>query len=143
MSVFVDTSAFYAVLDASDRYHTEARDAWHRLLDDGEELVSSNYTLVETISLLQHRLGMDAIQAFTADIEPVVERLWVDAVTHRAALHALLVSGRRRVSLVDCVSFHVMRERSIATAFCFDPHFSEQGFAVIPAATSGESAAER
>lgn len=132
MSVFVDTSAFYAVLDASDAGHEAARRVWSELLDADETLMTTNYTLVETVSLLQHRIGMDAVEIFVADIEPVVQITWVDAMAHRVALHGLLVAGRRRVSLVDSVSFHVMREHAIRTVFCFDSHFAEQGFTVVP-----------
>jgi len=59
---------------------------------------------------------------------------WVDEGTHRSAHHALLVAGRRQVSLVDCVSFELMRRLAVDRAFCFDPHFAEQGFEVLPAA---------
>lgn len=41
---------------------------------------------------------------------------------------AVLESDRRKLSLVDCISFEVMR--SIARVFCFDPHFAEQGFEI-------------
>jgi len=34
-------------------------------------------------------------------------------------------------TLVDCTSFEVMRSRSITTAFAFDEHFEEQGFATL------------
>jgi uncharacterized protein len=134
VSVFVDTSAFYAVLDASDACHKAARRTWTELLDAGESLVTTNYVLVETTALLQHRIGMVAVETFVADVEPVVQATWVDAAAHRVALHGLLVAGRRRVSLVDSVSFHVMREQAIRTVFCFDPHFAEQGFMLVPAA---------
>lgn len=43
-----------------------------------------------------------------------------------------LTANRRQLSLVDCVSFTVMRERGIKTAFVFDDHFEEQGFECIP-----------
>jgi len=45
---------------------------------------------------------------------------------------AVLSANRKKLSLVDCVSFQVMRETGIRTAFCFDEHFREQGFDVIP-----------
>jgi uncharacterized protein len=36
------------------------------------------------------------------------------------------------LSLVDCISFQTMRVYGAQTAFCFDPHFREQGFDTIP-----------
>ena len=37
-------------------------------------------------------------------------------------------SGKRRISLVDQISFLVMQRRNLDTAFAFDIHFKVQGF---------------
>ena len=83
MNVFVDTSAFYAVLDADDEHHSSARDAWAELVGDAHGLHTSNYVLVETLALLEARIGMDSVRAFTADVLPVLTVFWVDEVVHR------------------------------------------------------------
>lgn len=132
MSVFIDTSAFFAVLDADDANHFAADDIWSRLLSSDEPLHTSSYALVETTALLQHRIGLDAVAAFTADILPILHVFWVTEPVHRIAIHSLFAAQRRNLSLVDCVSFELMRELSIDCVFCFDPHFGEQGFAVLP-----------
>lgn len=130
--VYVDTSAFYAVLDADDERHPQAKETWVTLLEGQARLVTTNYVLVETCALLQHRLGLEAVRVFHADVLPVLSLIWVDEDIHRAAASALLTAGRRRLSLVDCVSFEVMRRGGIATAFALDPHFAEQGFSLLP-----------
>lgn len=61
-----------------------------------------------------------------------MEIVWVDREMHAAAVSALLAAIRRRVSLVDWVSFEVMRRRGIETAFAFDRDFAVQGFGTIP-----------
>lgn len=134
MSIFVDTSAFLAVLDADDEMHPLARREWERALSSEELLHTSSYVLVETSALLQRRIGMDGLRTFTADILPVINVIWVDEGVHRSAYHALLVSSRRDISLVDCVSFEAIRRLAIDQVFCFDAHFTEQGFHVLPAA---------
>ena len=131
MTAFVDTSALYAVIDADDERHEAARNAWERLLDGRDILHTTNYVLVETIALLQSRIGTDGLRTFMADVTPVLTVTWVDEGTHRSAQHALLLSSRRALSLVDCVSFEVMRRQGIDRVFCFDDHFTEQGFQVI------------
>jgi predicted nucleic acid-binding protein len=57
---------------------------------------------------------------------------WVDEATHSSAHHALLVAARRDLSLVDCVSFEVMRRLHLDHAFCFDAHFAKQGIRLLP-----------
>ena len=133
MNVFIDTSAFYAVIDADDQRHHEAVIAWEDLLGGRAAFHTTSYVLIETTSLLQNRIGVDALRTFAADILPVANIAWVDESVHLSAFHALLISAQRRLSLVDCVSFETMRRMGIENAFCFDPHFAEQGFQVIPA----------
>jgi len=131
MRVFIDTSAFYALLDRDDAHHARAKSAWSGLLESAHALVTSNYILVETFALLQNRLGIEAIRAFHDDILPLINVEFVASGTHRSGVAALLSASRRNLSLVDCVSFEVMRTSGINTAFAFDKHFKEQGFSLI------------
>lgn len=132
MTVFVDTPALYAVLDADDANHVAARDMWFALCQRREHLLCTNYVVVETFALVQHRLGMEAVQTLQQDVLPVLDVEWVDEARHRAGVTALLAANRRRLSLVDCVSFETMRAYGIRVAFAFDVHFVEQGFECIP-----------
>lgn len=134
MTAFVDTSAFFAILDADDEMHAPAEKEWNRLLDAGTVFRTTNYVLVETSALLQNRIGMECLRAFTADVLPMVDVIWVDEGIHLSAHHSLLVADRRDLSLVDCASFESMRRFRINHAFCFDSHFIRQGFQVLPAA---------
>ncbi len=132
MNVFVDTSALYATLDADDDMHHAAKTAWLELLAERAALHTTNYVLIEATALIQARLGMEAVRAFSADVLPVLKTFWVTEALHSSALQALLISDRRRLSLCDCVSFESMRVLGLQTAFCFDRHFADQGFAVVP-----------
>ena len=131
MSVFVDTSALLAVLDADDQFHSRACTVWADLLERAEDLLSTSYVLVETFALVQHRLGMEAVRTLEEDILPVIHIHWIDETEHRAGVTALLAAGRRQLSLVDCVSFLTMRRFNLRAAFAFDRHFTEQGFEVL------------
>ena len=130
MSVFIDTSAFLALLDRDEINHTAASAVWTRLLADDETLVATNYILVESYALIQRRIGLDAVRTFTTDFVPLLEMEWAGPDVHAAAVSALLVAFRRDLSLVDCVSFETMRRRGISRAFAFDRHFTTQGFDV-------------
>jgi predicted nucleic acid-binding protein len=132
MRVFIDTSAFYALLDRDDENHQKAKTAWASLLENEDALMTSNYVLVETFALIQHRLGMDAVRGVQNDIMPLVHIEYVIQELHRSGVSALLSASRRSLSLVDCISFEMMRTLEIKTAFAFDPHFREQGFNISP-----------
>lgn len=52
MIVFVDTSAFLAMLDANERNHAKASLAWKSLVQGDASLMCTSYVLLETTSLL-------------------------------------------------------------------------------------------
>jgi predicted nucleic acid-binding protein len=128
LSTFVDTSAVLAVLNADDGNHARAAKTWRSLVESGEPLVCTSYTLVELFALVQHRFGLQIVRALEEDVVPMLGVVWVDAGLHSEGVSALLAAARRRLSLVDCVSFACMRRLGITRAFHFDPHFREQGF---------------
>ena len=132
MMVFVDSSALYAIANREEEPHSRAAEAWRRLLADQAVLLTTNYVLLETSALVQRRLGMEALRDFETSVVPLLHVEWVDEERHRFGAQAVLSANRKKLSLVDCVSFQVMRETGIRTAFCFDEHFREQGFDVIP-----------
>jgi predicted nucleic acid-binding protein len=132
MSLFVDTSAFYALLDADDANHGKSASAWREIMASDQGLLTTNYVLVETFALIQGRLGLEAVRDFQQDIVPVLDVEFITPEMHRLGMAALLAASRRGLSLVDCVSFEVMRELGIRSTFTFDGHFREYGFTPIP-----------
>lgn len=131
--ILLDTSALYAVFDGSDSHHTAVAQIWEQLVMSDASLYITNYVLLETIALLQRRLGARAVEALHDHVLPWVRVIWVDETLHREALAALRIAGRRDLSLVDCVSFTAMRRHGLGIAFTMDRHFAEQGFRVLPA----------
>jgi len=133
MNIFVDTSAFYALLDADDQNCERAKGRWTEWLYQPTRFFCSNYILVESMALIQRRLGMLAVRRFQEDILPLCQVHWMSPELHAAAISALLTADRRHLSLVDCTSFEVMRHLGLRVVFAFDQHFSEQGFVCLPA----------
>jgi predicted nucleic acid-binding protein len=130
----VDTSAFFALLDADDANHSRARAHLESVLAGDTALFTHEYVLVETTALVARRLGLGVLRRFTDDLLPFVGVAWVDEALHVAAREALLAAGRREISLVDWTSFLVMRRLGVGRAFTFDRDFAGQGFEVVPAA---------
>jgi predicted nucleic acid-binding protein len=131
VSIFVDSSALVAAVIREDVNYEAATLLFRSLLDEDEPLITTNYIAVETIAVLQTRSGMEAVRAADGLME-ALEVQWVSPTLHGLGQAALLRWDRRRLSLVDCVSFFFMREQGLARVFTFDRHFAEQGFAVIP-----------
>jgi len=132
VTTFVDTSALYALLDRDDENHRAAA-AWFTGGDVAiRDLLTHNYVVVESAALVDRRLGPQAARALLEDVIPTVSLAFVDESLHRAATSAFLAAPRRGPSLVDRVSFELMRHRHIKEAFAFDRDFRTVGFSTIP-----------
>ena len=129
--VFLDTSAAYALLVRSDENHARAARAFERLKDASARLLTTSYVLVETHALLGRRVGLEAVRGFRDDFEPLLDVTWVDSELHGQGLAALLERSSSEVSLVDAVSFLVMRREGLDDAFTYDRHFEAEGFARV------------
>lgn len=128
MTIFVDTSALLPILNRDDRDHPTALRIWKRLAAERAALLTSSYVLIESMALIQSRLGMEAVRDFEEAYVPLMRIVWVNEELHRLGVAALLAANRRQLSLVDCVSFVVCRRYHTERVFAFDGHFSEHGF---------------
>lgn len=129
--VFVDTSAFYALMDRSDKNYEQAAGLWKYLVEKDLYLNTSNYVIVETLAILQSRLGFEAANLWYRDVLSLAEVLWIEGSIHNLAHELWLGLGRRKLTFVDCVSFATMRHYKIEKVFVFDRHFEEQGFEIV------------
>ncbi len=132
MVVFVDTTALYALMSQRDLNHERALAQWQEWLESPVDFITSNYVILETASLIQNRLGIQALKEFNAKALPLLDVYWISEEVHKISMQMLLDTNRRQLSLVDCSNFAVMNELGLNSAFAFDQHFAEQGFAVLP-----------
>jgi predicted nucleic acid-binding protein len=135
MSVFVDTSALYAALASDDVDHDDAVELLDGLRDT-EELVTHNYIHVEAEALVRRRLGASAAASLVEHILPAIRTIRVDESIHAAGVEAVR-SGGRSASLVDEVSFLIMRAAGIRRALTFDRDFERGGFAIVERPSPG------
>ncbi|MHC1727401.1 MAG: type II toxin-antitoxin system VapC family toxin [Syntrophobacteraceae bacterium] len=130
MTVFADTSSLFSMLVQDDYMHVRARLNYEHFRQSNTQLVTSSYVLLETMALLQRRVGLEAALDFDRNIVPLLDVIWVDEVWHDRAMQRLRTERNRRLSLTDCLSFEIMEELEIPTAFTFDGHFRERGFEI-------------
>lgn len=132
MNIYIDTSAFLAILDPSDHRNARAIQTWQDLIDSNDWLVTSSYVMIESISILHNRFSTPVVQRFLSEIVPIVEVDWADVGDHTVAVGALLSRpGKGGPSLVDCMSFETIRKRKLQDVFVYDRHFEDLGFNLI------------
>lgn len=130
MIVFADTSGLYALLVQDDHMYVRARKNFEHFARENTLLLTSSYVVLETLTLLQRRVSLDAVWDFNRKIFPLLDVVWADEDWHDRAVQRLQVERSRGVSLTDCLSFEIMEAREIRTAFTFDSHFPEWGFEI-------------
>ncbi len=121
MSLFVDTSAWYAAADRGDTSNARAR----AVLASGERLITTDHVLLETWLLLRHRLNRDAAQRFWEGLRAGVAM--IEAVTNadlEAAWNIIQAFPDQDFSLVDSTCFAVMQRLGVHRVASFDNDFA-------------------
>jgi predicted nucleic acid-binding protein len=131
--VFVDTGAWLALALTRDPLHDRAREAWEQLRQAGARVSTSVPVVLETFTFLDRNASRATARTWKASLGSIrhftmlpvtakdLDRAWI--YFDRADLHKL--------SATDAVSFVLMTDRRIRTAFAFDSHFAAVGFRMI------------
>jgi uncharacterized protein len=136
--VFVDTSAFVALVDRRDRNHQAAKQWLESLGRSRRSLLTSTDVADEVITLVRMKLGHRvAVQAGVAILESRwCKLLEVEADVRARAWNLFVRYEDQTFSFTDCTSFALMHQFDLNEAFTFDRRdFSAAGFAPVPTAT--------
>jgi uncharacterized protein len=128
VSVVVDTSALFALLDRRDAHHGSAVAFWKD--PDDVDLVTHAYVVVESVALVRSRLGAAAVNALVDDLLPAVRVEMVDRPLHEWSLADLRRIGGG-TSLVDRVTLAFAARHGIARAFAYDADLVREGLAAV------------
>ncbi|MFO1036920.1 MAG: PIN domain-containing protein [Geminicoccaceae bacterium] len=130
-TVFVDTSAWFALVDGKTSEHREIVDIMRGYRD---RLVTSDYVFDETVTLLRSRrswsLARKAGELLRSGAVAKLVRLGPDDI--EAAWSVFCSRPDQRLSFTDCTSFVLMRRLEIETAISLDDDFRALGLTTLP-----------
>jgi len=132
--VFVDSSAYLALLDVDDEHHSEAIETLQELAQARYRQFTTNVLLIESHALILSVLGRAKAAQFLKDMQEsntVVIR--ARAADEERAKQILFQYTDKDFSFADAISFTVMERLAIRLAFSFDRDFAQYGFTVLPA----------
>ena len=131
--VFVDSSAYLALLDIDDEHHREAIATIQELAQACYRQFTTNVLLIESHALILSVLGRGRAARFLTDMEEsntVVIR--ARAADEERAKQILFQYTDKEFSFADAISFAVMERFAMHLAFSFDRDFAQYGFTVLP-----------
>jgi predicted nucleic acid-binding protein len=133
-ALFVDTAGWMACADAADPAHRKARAARDEALLAGRLLMTTDYVVDETLTLVRVRLGLAAAEAWWSQVEGSsrVRHEAIDAMRAEKARAFFFRHRDKDYSFTDCTSFVVMREHRVREALTTDRHFKQAGFLTLP-----------
>lgn len=129
--LFVDTGAWYALVDKSDPEHAKAKELFR---ENTLPLVTTNFVFDETVTLLRVRLGWNVAKEFGSRLKDsgFASLVTVGLSDEERAWEIFLKYKDNDFSYTDCTCFAVMERLKIDTAFSFDGHFRAMKFRVAP-----------
>ena len=121
MSLFVDTSIWYAAADASDANNARAK----AILSAGESLTTTDHVLVETWTLIRYRIHRRAAERFWEGLRSGIAAVELVGAADLEAAWLVGTSYRDQdFSLVDRTSFAVMHRLGIERVASLDDDFA-------------------
>jgi predicted nucleic acid-binding protein len=130
----LDTSYLLALELARDQHHKQAIRHWQRIAGSKIQLVVTSFIFAEVVTFLNNRghhqkaveLGNNLLHAVS------VQFIHVDAALLFEGWSYFQRHADKDYSLTDCISFVLMKNSGIKTAFTFDRHFVQAGFQIEP-----------
>jgi predicted nucleic acid-binding protein len=137
----MDTSGWTACADAADPSHDRCREVRDSALKAGRTLVTTNFVVNETLTLLRIRLGLDAAERWWQQVDASTRLRWerIDSDRFEKARVLFFQYRDKDFSFTDCTSFVVMRQTRLTHAIATDRHFRQAGFQILPGPRSHRS----
>jgi predicted nucleic acid-binding protein len=121
--MLVDTGAWYALADRSDRHHDRARKFYLKQAPAGR-LLTTDVIVAEGWSLIAAHLGRTAAISFWETLRSArIPILPLEAVDLESAWRIMQAFSDQAFSFTDCTSFALMERIGVHEAFAFDAHF--------------------
>lgn len=135
--LFVDTSAFLALVNEKDNNHL-ASTRFLEEIKNGKvkikKIITSDYIIDETLTRIRYAVGHKEAVEWGQDIltSNVVEKVGVGRELFEPAWELFKTYEDKKLSFTDCTSFAIMKIRGIEKVFSFDDDFERVGFKLLP-----------
>ncbi len=135
--VFIDTSAWIALMVANDHHHEKAALCFSELIRVAASFITTEYILDETITRIKYDVShrkalkfLDVIKRAEESGHLSLHR--IDDLLWNESVQIFRKYSDKMLSFTDCTSCAVAKKLKIDTIFAFDSDFLYMGFSLIP-----------
>jgi predicted nucleic acid-binding protein len=131
-AIIVDTGYWIALFDSRDTNHAVAKRNCKTLLQS-YRLYLTDFITFETITYLICSIGRHdlALRFLEKTKESTLTMVPVDEGVKREALELFKKYSDKTLSVTDCASFVIMKEKGVQKYAGFDDHFKQMGYTCI------------
>ncbi len=135
--IFIDTSAFLALVNEKDKNHAAAMQFLEEIKNGKirvKKIITSDYIIDETLTRIRYSVGHNEAVEWGNDIlaSRVIEKIEIGSEIFGYAWELFRTYNDKKLSFTDCTSFALMKKRGIEKAFSFDGDFEKIGFFLLP-----------
>ena len=135
--IFVDTSAFLALVNEKDNKHAAAKQFLEEIKNGKirvKNIITSDYIIDETLTRIRYSVGHKEAVEWGEDIlvSRVIEKIEIGKEVFGHAWELFQAYKDKKLSFTDCTSFALMKKKGMKEVFSFDSDFEALGFVLLP-----------
>ena len=136
-TVFIDASAWIAVLDEQNPNHVQAREYYKKLIEQSARLVTNNIVIDECLSVLKEKFGNEFAQQFLETIDESVLSVtlrvdWISRRIRRNVINNFLKTSSSKHSMRQYYVYESIKRKKVDIVFSYDENLKAFDFPVMP-----------
>ncbi len=137
MSVFVDTSAWIAIIDENNKYHTQAVNYFTSLLGNKITIVTNNVIIDETIDYLKKEFGIETARKFNEIVNESIINVklrmdWISRRERKMALNSFLKNKSNDLELRYFYISGTIKRKKVDIIFTLDSKLKSLELPLMP-----------
>ncbi len=135
--VFIDKTAWIAIVDKNNPKYELSRTYFENLLNQNVRIVTNNYCIDETVSFLRSTFGNDLAKKFLLIVDESVLSInlridWISRRVRRNALDNFLKSSNPDLTLEHFFIYESLKRKRADFIFSYDTNLKNFDFPVMP-----------
>lgn len=136
-TVFIDASAWIAVIDEQNPNHIQAREYYKKLIEQSARLVTNNIVVDECLSVLKEKFGNEFAQQFLETIDESVLSVtlrvdWISRRIRRNVINNFLKTSSSKHSMRQYYVYESIKRKKVDIVFSYDENLKAFDFPVMP-----------